>query len=301
MTTKNPPKKSATETPVQQELLLTRVFNAPRALVWQAWTDPKHLAQWWGPHNFTNPRCEVDVRAGGVIRIDMRGANGVTYPMSGVYLEVIAPERIVFTSGAMDQTGKLMFEFLNTVTFAEKNGKTTLTLESRLMKATAEAKPYLSGHKAGWGQSLERLASLLAGNAEPLVLERTFNAPVEKVWTAITTKEAFDKWYFEMPDFKAKVGFEFRFVVEHEGNQYDHRCRVTEVVPGKKIAYTWRYEGHEGNTLVTFELFPEGAQTRLVLTHTGLETLPKTAAFPRENFQKGWNQLIGTNLREYLE
>lgn len=167
MNTKNLCPAPAMEAPTKQELVLTRVFNAPRALVWKAWTDPKHLAQWWGPHNFTNPRCEIDVRAGGVIRIDMRGANGVTYPMSGVYLEIVAPERIVFTSGALDANGHLTFEFLNTVTFAEKNGKTTFTLESRLMKTSAEAKPYLSGHAAGWGQSLERLASHLAGTTEP--------------------------------------------------------------------------------------------------------------------------------------
>ena len=161
MTTKNLPKPSATKAPMKQELRLTPVFNAPRASVWQAWTDPKPLAQWWGPHHFTNPLCEVDVRAGGIIRIDMRGPNGVTYPMSGVYLEVVEPERLVFTSGALDADGKMMFEFLNTVAFAEKGGKTTLLLESRLMKTTEEAKPYLAGHKAGWGQSLERLAAHL--------------------------------------------------------------------------------------------------------------------------------------------
>ncbi len=165
MTTKNLPQKPATETPAKQELVLTRVFNAPRALVWKAWTDPKHLAQWWGPHHFTNPLCEIDVRAGGVIRIVMRGGDGVVYPMAGVYLEIVEPERIVFTSGALDQTGKMIFEFLNTVMLAEKGGKTTLTLESRLMKSSAEAKPYLSGHKAGWGQSSERLAAHLTGQS----------------------------------------------------------------------------------------------------------------------------------------
>ena len=305
MTTKNPCPAPTMET-APQELVLTRVFNAPRALVWKAWTDPKHLAQWWGPHHFTNPRCEIDVRAGGVIRIDMRGANGVVYPMSGVYLEIVEPERIVFTSGALDEHGHLMFEFLNTVTFAEKNGKTTFTLESRLMKSSAEAKPYLSGHKAGWGQSLERLATHLSGEGtsgatEPLVVERTFQAPIEKVWQALTTTDAIQKWYFPIPEFKAQVGFEFQFAVEHEGTKYDHRCQITEVVPGHKLAYTWRYEGYEGNTLVTWELFPAGNATRLVLTHTGLETLPKSSAYARENFQKGWTFILDSGLKTYVE
>jgi uncharacterized protein YndB with AHSA1/START domain len=90
-------------------------------------------------------------------------------------------------------------------------------------------------------------------------------------------------------------------VVEHEGNTYDHRCRITEVIPQRKIAYTWRYEGHEGESLVTIELFPEGDKTRLKLTHTGLDTFPRTPAFARENFEKGWTQIIGSELKKFVE
>jgi len=97
------------------------------------------------------------------------------------------------------------------------------------------------------------------------------------------------------------VGFEFEFSVEHQGMNYHHLCKVTEVIPQKKIAYTWRYHGHEGDSLVTFELFPEGEKTRLKLTHEGLDTFPKTAAFARENFEKGWTQIIGSELKQFLE
>jgi len=69
----------------EQELVLTRVFDAPRELVFKAWTDPKHVAQWWGPHGFTNPVCELDLRPGGAILIHMRGPDGVVYPMTGTY------------------------------------------------------------------------------------------------------------------------------------------------------------------------------------------------------------------------
>jgi uncharacterized protein (TIGR02246 family) len=109
------------------------------------------------------------------------------------------------------------------------------------------------------------------------------------------------EWYFDLKEFEPEVGFEFAFVVEHEGNTYDHRCRITEVIPQKKIAYTWRYEGHEGNSLVTIELLPEGDKTRLKLTHTGLDTFPKTPAFARENFEKGWTQIIGSELKKFVE
>ena len=137
--------------------------------------------------------------------------------------------------------------------------------------------------------------------AEALVLERTYNAPVARVWKALTDVDQMREWYFDMKEFKPEVGFEFGFVVEHEGKTYDHRCKVTDVVSQKKIAYTWRFHGHEGNSLVTFELFPDGDKTRLKLTHTGLETFPKTAAFARENFEKGWTQLIGTELKQFVE
>jgi uncharacterized protein YndB with AHSA1/START domain len=137
--------------------------------------------------------------------------------------------------------------------------------------------------------------------AEAVVIERTFNAPVERVWKALTDVEQMRQWYFDLKEFKPEVGFEFQFVVEHEGTTYDHRCKVTEVIPQKKLAYTWRYKGHEGDSLVTFELFADGDKTRLKLTHEGLDTFPKTPAYARENFEKGWTQIIGSELKQFVE
>jgi uncharacterized protein YndB with AHSA1/START domain len=137
--------------------------------------------------------------------------------------------------------------------------------------------------------------------AKALVLERTYHAPVARVWKALTDVDQMRAWYFDLKEFKPQVGFEFGFVVEHEGNTYDHRCQVTEVIPQKKIAYTWRYQGHEGNSLVTIELSPDGDKTRLKLTHEGLETFPKTPAFARGNFEKGWTAIIGTELKQFVE
>ena len=145
----------------ERELVLTRVFDAPRELVFKAWTDPKQVAQWWGPHGFTNPVCDLDVRPGGAIRIHMRGPDGTVYPMTGVYNEVVEPERLVFTSAALDADGNPMFEVLTTVTFAEQSGKTKQILRARVIKSTAEAAPYIKGMEAGWTQSLERLAESL--------------------------------------------------------------------------------------------------------------------------------------------
>jgi uncharacterized protein YndB with AHSA1/START domain len=146
----------------ERELVLTRVFDAPRELVFKAWTDPKQVAQWWGPHGFTNPVCDLDVRPGGAIRIHMRGPDGTVYPMTGVYNEVVEPERLVFTSAALDADGNPMFEVLTTVTFAEQGGKTKQIMRARVINTTAQAAPYIAGMEQGWTQSLERLAESLA-------------------------------------------------------------------------------------------------------------------------------------------
>ncbi len=135
----------------------------------------------------------------------------------------------------------------------------------------------------------------------PFIIERTLRAPVEKVWKALTDKNEMRQWYFDLPEFKAEPGFEFRFEAGEKGKLFLHVCRVTEVVPNRKLAYTWRYEGYAGNSTVTFELFPEGDKTRIKLTHEGLETFPALPDFAKENFAAGWTSFIDTSLKSFVE
>jgi len=137
--------------------------------------------------------------------------------------------------------------------------------------------------------------------AEGVMVERTFDAPVTRVWKALTDVNEMRQWYFDLKEFKPEVGFEFEFVVEHEGTTYHHLCRVTEVIPQKKIAYTWRYKAEPGDSLVTFELAPDGDKTRVKLTHTGIETFPKTPAYARKNFETGWTSIIDSELKQFVE
>jgi uncharacterized protein YndB with AHSA1/START domain len=150
------------EPPAQRELTLTRVFDAPRSLVFKLWTEPEHMAQWWGPKGFTNPVCELDARPGGAIRIHMRAPDGTLHPMSGTFREVVAPERLVFTAVAEDLEGHPLLEALTTVTFAAHGGKTTVTVHAKAVGIAPIAAQMLDGMQAGWTQSLERLAALLA-------------------------------------------------------------------------------------------------------------------------------------------
>ena len=149
----------------EREVTITRTFDAPRALVFKAWTDPQHLAQWWGPKGFTSPVCEFDAHVGGALRIHMRGPDGTVYPMKGVIRELVAPERLVFSSVATDTAGKHLLEQLTTVTFVEQNGKTTMTMHSRAVAVAEVGVGHLQGMEIGWTQTIDRLEALLARSA----------------------------------------------------------------------------------------------------------------------------------------
>lgn len=148
---------------VDRKIVISRVFDAPRELVWRVWTDPKHVAQWWGPHGFTNPLCEWNAKQGNSLLVHMRGPAGTPFdmimPMKGMFLEVIAPERLVFSGTCLDDAnGNPQLENLNTVVFEDYNGKTKMTLYVTVIKATPEAAFALAGMEQGWSETLEKLA-----------------------------------------------------------------------------------------------------------------------------------------------
>jgi uncharacterized protein YndB with AHSA1/START domain len=136
-----------------------------------------------------------------------------------------------------------------------------------------------------------------------LLTESIYEAPIEKVWEALTDKDKMKDWYFEVSDFKAEVGFEFQFYGESKDKKYLHKCTIVEVEPFRKISYTWSYDGYAGQSLVTFELLNEGINlTRVKLSHSGLDTFPSdNPDFEEKNFKQGWNTILGDLLRNYVE
>jgi len=135
----------------------------------------------------------------------------------------------------------------------------------------------------------------------PFVIERTYNATADRVWQAITDRDKMEQWYFKLKEFKPEVGFEFEFEGGPPEKTFLHLCKVTEVIPGKKLTHSWRYDGYEGNSFVTWEIFDEDGKTRVKLTHAGLETFPAIPEFAKENFVMGWTDILGRMLKEYLE
>jgi uncharacterized protein YndB with AHSA1/START domain len=151
---------------LERELSITRVFDAPRELVFKAWTEPEHLKQWWGPDGFTTPVCEVDLRVGGAWKIVMRFPDGANeHTMHAVYREIFPPERLTFANVALDKDGNRLLEGLTTITFADLDGKTKLTLQTRVTGLVPYAGRMLEGMEPGWSQSLERLAERLTSTS----------------------------------------------------------------------------------------------------------------------------------------
>jgi len=169
---------AAGDTPetADRDFVISRVLAAPRELLWKAWTDAKHLAEWWGPHAFTNPVCEMDVRPGGAYRIVMRGPDGAEFPIRGVFREIAEPERLVMTVDCSehpdswhdminpnrDRTKKPFLEMLQTVTFEEFGGKTKLTIRTRFESVSIRDAAVKIGMNEGWSQSLESLAGCVS-------------------------------------------------------------------------------------------------------------------------------------------
>lgn len=143
------------------ELNLTRTFDAPRSVVFRAWTDPKQIAKWFGPRGFTTEVLEHDARPGGKSRIIMRGPDGKEYPGDAVFREVVPNEKLVMLSSPIDAAGKAVMETLQTVTFTEKDGKTTVKVNVKVVKSTPEAAPYIGGMEEGWKQTLDKLAEVV--------------------------------------------------------------------------------------------------------------------------------------------
>jgi uncharacterized protein YndB with AHSA1/START domain len=140
------------------ELLITRAFDAPRTLVWRAWTEPEHLVHWSAPHGYAVVECSGDLRPGGWWRSCMRSPEGVDLWNGGTYIEVTPPERLVFTFAWDDEGGRPGLETLVTLEFAEADGRTTMTFR----QTGFESEDSRDGHGGGWSQSFEKLATYLA-------------------------------------------------------------------------------------------------------------------------------------------
>ncbi|MFI5381028.1 MAG: SRPBCC domain-containing protein [Tepidisphaerales bacterium] len=233
-----------------REIVTTRIYDAPRELVFDAWTDPKHVAHWWGPNGFTNTIHEMDVRPGGVWRFIMHGPDGVDYQNKIVYLEIVKPELLVYdhVSGP---------RFQATVTFEEQGGKTKVTM--RALFETAEVRKLTVekfGAIEGGKQTLARLAEHLQGMIadREFALTRVFDAPRERVFKAWTEPERLAEWWgpkgFTMRVCKLDLrpGGVFHYCMRApDGRDMWGKFVYREIVAPERLVFVVSFAGEHGN------------------------------------------------------
>ncbi len=284
-----------------RELSISRLINAPQELVWEAWTNPEHIRHWWGPVGFNSTISKMEVTEGGEWIFVMHGPDGTDYKNKHVYIKLEKPSLIIMRHESFPP-------FVMTARFEAKGTQTLVTLHS-VFESASQLQEVIKVFKADEGmvQNITRMDEYITGKiyqvATPIVIERNFKASTAIIWNALTDLSQLKKWYFDLDGFQPVPGFRFRFAGKGStGEEYMHDCRVLEVIPGKKIAYSWTYENREGYSVVSFELFPDGDQTRLVLTHTGVASFAANGSdFMNESFTQGWTEIIGNQLRLFLE
>jgi uncharacterized protein YndB with AHSA1/START domain len=292
------------------ELTLKRTFDAPRELVFKAWTDPQLMAKWWGPAVFTTPVCELEARPGGKLYIVMHGPAGSDFdldlPTSGVFHEVEEPSRLVFSTKALeDENGDALLETLNTVTFAEQGGKTDVTLHIVVTKSAPQAAGALAGMEQGWSESLDKLNALLADakadtgfTAEPgkqeVIITRLFDAPRHLVFKLMTDPKFIPQWWgpkyltTTVERMDVRPGGSWRFIQrDDDGNQYAFHGVYHDITPSERLVYTFEFEGVPGHAVLETVTFEERDGQTFVTDRSVFQSVQDRDGMLKEDMQSG--------------
>ncbi|HUJ44413.1 MAG TPA: SRPBCC domain-containing protein [Opitutaceae bacterium] len=298
-----------------REIVVSRVFDAPRELVWQAMTDPQHVVRWWGPNGFTTTIANMDVRPGGVWQHVMHGPDGTDYPNKSVFQEVVKPERIVYSHGGGRKGGRSV-HFVTTWTFEALDGnKTRLTMHSVFPSSAARdfaVKEY--GAIEGGKQTLARLAEhlpMMTPAAKEFVLTRTFAAPRALVWRAWTEAELLQRWFgpkgFTMPacSLDLRPGGVFHYGMKSpDGHEVWGKWTFREIVPPEKLVVIISFSDAQGGvtrhplsahwpleTLSTMTLTELDGKTTVTLRwapHAATEIERQAFDSSHEGMRQGW-------------
>ena len=240
-----------------REIVMSRIFDAPRELVWQAMTDPKHVGHWWGPRGFSTTIETMDVRPGGIWKHTMRGPDGTHYPNQSVFQEVVRPERIVYAHSGHREGGPGV-GFVATWTFeAPAPGKTKVTI--RMVFPSAENRDFTVkefGALEGARQTLERLSEHLpkmAAAPGEFVISRVFAAPRDLVWQAWTQVERLQQWFgpkgctTPLAQLDFRVGGKFHYcMVTPDGTKMWGRFVYREITPPERLVWINSFSDEQG-------------------------------------------------------
>jgi uncharacterized protein YndB with AHSA1/START domain len=240
-----------------REITLSRLFHAPRELVWKAWTDPELVVKWWGPRGFTTTIETMDFRVGGVWKHVMHGPDGTNFPNKSIFKEIVPMERIVYSHGGGREDGDAPgANFVATWVFKDEGGGMT-RLTGTLLFATKEARDTVVreyGAIEGGRQTLERLSEQIpAMQSEPFVLPREFDAPLDLVWRAWTERECFARWFgpkgfkMNMRTFDLRPGGMCHYsLMTPDGKEFWGKAAYRDVVPQQKLVWINSFSNPEG-------------------------------------------------------
>ncbi|WP_224095703.1 SRPBCC family protein [Nostoc sp. MS1] len=308
--------------------MITRVFNAPRELVWKVWTDPKHVEQWWGPKGFTTRVIEMDLRPGGQWHFVMIGADGTQYPCKGIFQEVVPQERIVATDEFDEGFEKVINvdlpqTMVTTTIFSEEQGKTKLTMVIVHQSADDRRKHEQMGVIAGWNSSFDCLEEFLAKivvnqghrltltlpSDREIVVERVFNAPRQLVFEAWTQPFHVKRWFggcssmtMTLCEIDLRAGGSWRYVLYDSGNGIEHAFsgEYREIVPPERLVATERYEGvADSDHLNTLTLTENDGKTTLHI-HIQHSSGEQRDGHLQSGMEVGMNQTLN-RLEEILQ
>lgn len=239
---------SCADSTADREIVLSRIFHAPRAIVWDAWTKPEHVAKWWGPRGFTTETKRHEFRVGGVWEHTMVGPDGTRFPNKSIFREIVPQERIVYSHGGGREDGEAPgATFVATWTFETVEGdKTRVT--GRMLFPSAATRDHVVrefGAIEGGRQTLERLGEQLAVmQTRPFIISREFAAPRDLVWKVWTEREHFGRWFGPKGVTIAIARFDLRpggmchySMTTPDGKTLWGRAAYRDVVPPTKLVW----------------------------------------------------------------
>jgi uncharacterized protein YndB with AHSA1/START domain len=253
---------TARKTEALPHLHFSRVFDAPKALMWDIWTKPEHMRRWWAPHHFTVPHAEFEAKVGAPLRIDFRAPSGHVFSNFGEVTEIVPTDRLAFTT-EYREGGKLLVVNLFTVTFHAEGTKTRLEIDAKITFAEPEAAESLAGMEQGFGEQLEKLEleAVYAAKGDPkklaiacpagsphILMQRLLDGPRELVWECITKKEHFSRWWGprkyanEITDFDVSVGGKWRVVQRDGAEEYIFHGVFREIQKPDRLTWTFGME-----------------------------------------------------------
>ena len=307
------------------ELYINRVYDAPVKAVWDAWVDPKQVAQWWGPRGFTLTTIKKDVRTGGSWDYTMHGPDGTDYENRTKFLEVEKHSRLVYDHGANDNQGPL---FRVTVVFTDLGGKTKMEMTMALPTAEAAKETKKFVKKAGGDSTWDRLAEFLekeTSGKEKFFINRTFAVPQKTMFELWTNPKHFSKWLpptgFTMEFIRADIkpgGSAFYMMTNGSTVKMYGRCHYKEITSPNRLVYSQEFCDENENVTrhPGAPLWPESMLTTVTLTAeddkltrvtiewepSGNATREEVAAFVKEKagMTQGWAGSF-EKLEDYIE